>query len=118
MSSEPIDPNYEKAIALTKDIRDFYGEDELYNNPSILSRYYADLVEMQQTGQINRDETAFLISDTAWFKAVSYFQKIEQVVNLADYYSLASTRFDDREHKRWERLTKTIWYTVRFYSRD
>ena len=117
MSSEPINPVYEKAIELTKDIRDFYGEDELYNNPSVLSRYYSDLVEMHDTGLINRQEVAFLITDTSWFKAVSYFQKIEQVVLLADYYSLSFLRHDNREDKRWERLNNSIKLAARFYSR-
>jgi hypothetical protein len=118
VSTNPIDRAFDRAIELTKELRENYGDDELYNNPSMLSGYYADLIELTDEGMLTREEAAFLISDTVWFKAVSYYQNIEKVVKLADYFVLALARSDNREQQRWGRLVQSIEQAKKFYSRS
>lgn len=114
---DPIDRNFNRAIKLTQSIRDSYDKDVLYSDPKTLIDYYAKLVDLNRKGKINESETAFLITDTVWFEAVSYNPDVEVLVVLASELELmGSPRVSPRAKDHWEKLTRLIRFQHKNYG--
>lgn len=114
---DPIDRNFNRAIKLTQPIRDFFDKDDLYSDPKTLISYYQKLIDACLKGIIDQRESAFLIADTVWFKAVSYNPDVEVLVVLASELELMdSPRVSPRAKDHWEKLTRLIRFQHKNYG--
>jgi len=114
---DPIDRNFNRAIKLTQPIRDFFDKDDLYSDPKTLISYYQKLIDACQKGIIDQRESAFLIADTVWFKAVSYNPDVEVIVVLATELEQSdSPLVSPKAYQRWENLVHIIGHHYKAYQ--
>ena len=114
---DPIDRNFNRAIKLTQSIRDSYDKDVLYSDPKTLISYYQKLIDACLKGIIDQRESAFLIADTVWFKAVSYNPDVEVIVVLATELEQSdSPLVSPKAYQRWENLVHIIGHHYKAYQ--
>lgn len=111
---DPIDRRFNRAIKLSKSLRDSFDKDALYSDPTTLISYYKGLVELAQSKVISELEASFLITDTIWYKIVSYNSDVEAiVVEASQLDSCESPKVSRVAQQRWDKLVRLVTYNYK-----
>ncbi|HMS91875.1 MAG TPA: hypothetical protein PJ993_00810 [Candidatus Saccharibacteria bacterium] len=100
--------DFQGAIERSRIVRDRFSETQLAEDPSSVLEYYTELINLADKGTITRQEAAFLIADTMWYKSVDTNPGIESISLDAGELELPDRFEDDELDYRWQRLNTWI----------
>jgi len=99
--------DFQGAIEKTKSVRDSFTESQLTEDPKSVLEYYAELIDLADKGTITRQEAAYLIADTMWYKSVDSNPDIESIAFDAGELELPEKNVSGNLDERWKRLV--VW---------
>ncbi len=96
-------PNFKQAIEKTRHLR---APDVQNVNRVALLNYYQNLFKLNQQGEIDKKETAYLIADTMFYEVVDKNQDLLEFTLDAGEQELPDKHISGDPNKRWQELNK------------